>query len=93
VVGEDKQVVKAVSQKPPVDTKKHPEDEPLLRDNPGRFVIFPITAHDLWLMYKKAQASFWTAEEVDLSKVITKITKRTNKNIHSFLYDIWFVFT
>ncbi|XP_054707988.1 ribonucleoside-diphosphate reductase subunit M2-like [Uloborus diversus] len=45
-----------------------PADEPLLRDNPRRFVIFPIEYQDIWQMYKKAEASFWTAEEVDLSK-------------------------
>lgn len=44
------------------------EEEPLLKENPGRFVIFPIQYHDIWQMYKKAEASFWTAEEVDLSK-------------------------
>uniref|UniRef100_A0A1B6F6K6 Uncharacterized protein n=1 Tax=Cuerna arida TaxID=1464854 RepID=A0A1B6F6K6_9HEMI len=43
--------------------------EPLLRENPRRFVVFPIEYHDIWKMYKKAEASFWTAEEVDLSKV------------------------
>uniref|UniRef100_H3C9Y7 Ribonucleoside-diphosphate reductase subunit M2 n=1 Tax=Tetraodon nigroviridis TaxID=99883 RepID=H3C9Y7_TETNG len=41
---------------------------PLLKENPRRFVIFPIQYQDLWQMYKKAEASFWTAEEVDLSK-------------------------
>ncbi|NWT03208.1 RIR2 reductase, partial [Mionectes macconnelli] len=46
------------------------EEEPLLRENPRRFVIFPIQYHDIWQMYKKAEASFWTAEEVDLSKDI-----------------------
>lgn len=46
-----------------------PQLEPLLRDNPRRFVIFPIQYPDIWQMYKKAEASFWTAEEVDLSKV------------------------
>lgn len=40
------------------------EEEPLLRENPRRFVIFPIQYHDIWRMYKKAEASFWTAEEV-----------------------------
>ncbi|XP_059490379.1 ribonucleoside-diphosphate reductase subunit M2 [Neocloeon triangulifer] len=45
-----------------------PQLEPLLRENPGRFVIFPIQYYDIWQMYKKAEASFWTAEEVDLSK-------------------------
>jgi ribonucleoside-diphosphate reductase subunit M2 len=33
-----------------------------------RFVILPIQYSDIWQMYKKAEASFWTAEEVDLSK-------------------------
>jgi len=42
-------------------------DEPLLRENPHRFVIFPIQYHDIWQMYKKAEASFWTAEEVRFS--------------------------
>jgi len=41
-----------------------PDDEPLLRKNPRRFVIFPIQYPDIWKMYKQAQASFWTAEEV-----------------------------
>merc|ERR1719474_1522703 len=37
-------------------------------ENPRRFVILPIQYGDIWQMYKKAEASFWTAEEVDLSK-------------------------
>nr|XP_031547074.1 ribonucleoside-diphosphate reductase subunit M2 B [Vicugna pacos] len=43
-------------------------EEPLLRRSSRRFVIFPIQYPDIWKMYKQAQASFWTAEEVDLSK-------------------------
>ncbi|GAB1299316.1 Ribonucleoside-diphosphate reductase subunit M2 B [Apodemus speciosus] len=43
-------------------------EEPLLRKSSRRFVIFPIQYPDIWRMYKQAQASFWTAEEVDLSK-------------------------
>uniref|UniRef100_A0A0M3HGC3 Ribonucleoside-diphosphate reductase n=1 Tax=Ascaris lumbricoides TaxID=6252 RepID=A0A0M3HGC3_ASCLU len=42
--------------------------EPLLANNPNRFVIFPIKYHDIWDFYKRAVASFWTVEEVDLSK-------------------------
>ncbi|WBR14715.1 Ribonucleotide-diphosphate reductase small chain [Pandoravirus kuranda] len=42
-------------------------DEPLLRENPNRFVLFPIRYQRIWEMYKKAEASFWPAEEVDLS--------------------------
>ncbi|BBI30427.1 ribonucleotide reductase small subunit [Acanthamoeba castellanii medusavirus] len=41
--------------------------EPLLAPNAGRFVLFPIRYPRIWEMYKKAEASFWTAEEVDLS--------------------------
>jgi ribonucleotide reductase beta subunit family protein with ferritin-like domain len=40
--------------------------EMLLAENPARFVIFPIQHHDIWEMYKQAEASFWTAEELDL---------------------------
>ena len=56
-----------------VETKEEDDEEvePLLKDNPRRFVVFPIEYHDIWQMYKKAEASFWTAEEVDLSKDLT----------------------
>ncbi|CAH0558207.1 unnamed protein product [Brassicogethes aeneus] len=45
-----------------------PQLEPLLRENPRRFVVFPIEYHDIWAKYKEAEASFWTTEEVDLAK-------------------------
>jgi len=45
-----------------------PEKEPILVDNPNRFVLFPIKYHEVWQMYKKAEASIWTVEEVDVSK-------------------------
>ena len=41
--------------------------EPILQENKDRFVLFPIKHRDIWEMYKKAEASFWTAEEIDLS--------------------------
>ncbi|OZC08532.1 ribonucleoside-diphosphate reductase, beta subunit [Onchocerca flexuosa] len=44
------------------------DGEILLAENPNRFVIFPIKFHDIWDFYKKALASFWTVDEVDLSK-------------------------
>lgn len=43
-------------------------DEPLLRPSTKRFVLFPIHYMDIWKMYKQAEASFWTTEEIDLSK-------------------------
>ncbi|KAJ4473816.1 ribonucleotide reductase [Lentinula aciculospora] len=42
--------------------------EPLLKGSHRRFVLFPIQYEEIWSMYKKAQASFWTAEEMDLSE-------------------------
>lgn len=42
--------------------------EPILREDPSRFVIFPIRHPRLWGMYKQALASFWTAEEIDLAQ-------------------------
>jgi len=64
--------------------------EPILKDNPNRFVIFPIKYHDMWTQYKKAVASFWTAEEIDLSKDFEQWEKLTDneryfiKNILAF---------
>lgn len=40
--------------------------EPILAENKDRFVIFPIQHDDIWDWYKKSEASFWTAEEIDL---------------------------
>jgi len=40
--------------------------EPLLIESKNRFVLFPIADKEIWHMYKKHVASFWTAEEVDL---------------------------
>ncbi len=42
-------------------------EEPILKENKDRFVLFPIVHHDVWKFYKQAEASFWTAEEIDLS--------------------------
>ncbi|KDO74838.1 hypothetical protein CISIN_1g0189481mg, partial [Citrus sinensis] len=44
------------------------DQEPILMEQNQRFCMFPIRYKQVWEMYKKAQASFWTAEEVDLSQ-------------------------
>ena len=44
------------------------QEEPILKENKNRFVLFPIQHPDIWDFYKKAEASFWTAEEIDLSQ-------------------------
>lgn len=48
-------------------TATAPVRELLLEENKNRFVLFPIQHGDIWQMYKKAEASFWTAEEIDLA--------------------------
>lgn len=50
---------------PTLDSDKN---EILLKPELNRFVLFPVQFDDIWRMYKEAEASFWTAEEVDLSK-------------------------
>ncbi|KAM6958751.1 ribonucleoside-diphosphate reductase subunit M2 B [Aplochiton taeniatus] len=69
-------------QKDPPDLQDTTEDEPLLRENPRRFVVFPIQYPDIWKMYKQAQASFWTVEEVDLSKDLVHWGKLKQEEKH-----------
>ncbi|RYZ84207.1 MAG: ribonucleoside-diphosphate reductase, partial [Moraxellaceae bacterium] len=42
--------------------------EPILEEDKGRFVLFPIKHWDIWEYYKTHEASFWTAEEIDLGQ-------------------------
>jgi len=59
-----------------------PKEEPLLRENPSRFVVFPIEYSDIWQMYKKAEASFWTVEEVDLGRDMSDWNKLNDNEKH-----------
>lgn len=63
-------------------------DEPLLQENPHRFVLFPIKYHEIWQMYKKAEASFWTAEEIDLSKDLHDWHNRLNDDERYFISHV-----
>ena len=58
------------------------EDEPILTPTNKRFVLFPIQYARIWEMYKKAQASFWTAEEIDLAQDMTDWLKLTENEQH-----------
>merc|ERR1719254_418131 len=44
------------------------KSDPLLMENPRRWVLFPIQYPGIYEMYKKHEASFWTAEEIDLAQ-------------------------
>lgn len=62
--------------------------EPLLEENPNRFVLFPIRYHEIWQMYKKAVASFWTVEEVDLSEDLAHWSDRLNEDERYFISHV-----
>lgn len=58
------------------------EVEPLLLENKNRFVLFPIEHNDIWQMYKQAEASFWTAEEIDLAQDLADWAKLNDGERH-----------
>lgn len=62
--------------------------EPILDPNPHRFVLFPIQYRDLWKMYKKAVASFWVVEEVDLSHDLNDWKEKLNDDERHFLSHV-----
>lgn len=88
-VDETKDVKKEEPAAPVAPTIKPEEsDEPILQDNPQRFVLFPIKYHEIWQMYKKAEASFWTAEEIDLSKDLHDWNNRITDDEKYFISHI-----
>jgi ribonucleoside-diphosphate reductase beta chain len=62
--------------------------EPLLQENKDRFVLFPIKHKDIWEMYKKAEASFWTAEEIDLASDQADWNGKLNDNERHFIKHV-----
>ena len=62
-------------------------EEPILKENKDRFVLFPIKHDAIWDMYKKAEASFWTAEEIDLSHDL-KDWERLNDGERHFITHV-----
>ncbi|MFO7702468.1 ribonucleotide-diphosphate reductase subunit beta [Psychroflexus maritimus] len=64
------------------------KNEPILEENKDRFVVFPIQHHDLWEWYKKQEASFWTAEEIDLHQDITDWENKLSADEQYFIKHI-----
>ena len=64
------------------------QEEPILKDNPDRFVLFPIVHDDIWSFYKKAEASFWTAEEIDLTPDLIDWQNKLNDNERHFIKHV-----
>ena len=63
-------------------------EEPILKENPNRFVLFPIQHSDIWEMYKKQEASIWTAEELDLSNDLHDWANKLNDDERYFIKHI-----
>lgn len=70
-----------------LDTKLTVE-EPILKENPNRFVLFPIQHNDIWEMYKKQEASIWTAEELDLSPDLVDWESKLNDDERFFIKHV-----
>ena len=62
--------------------------EPILQENKDRFVIFPIQHNDLWEWYKKQQACFWTAEEIDLHSDLTDWNSKLTDDERYFIKHV-----
>lgn len=62
--------------------------EEILKLNPNRFTLFPITYPDIWELYKKALSLFWTAEEIDFTQDIQDYNEKLNDNERFFLNNI-----
>jgi ribonucleoside-diphosphate reductase beta chain len=62
--------------------------EPILEPDNGRFVLFPIKHDDIWSFYKKAEANFWTAEEIDLSPDLIDWETKLNDDEKHFVKHV-----
>lgn len=62
--------------------------EPILEENKDRFVLFPIQHDDIWEYYKKAEASFWTAEEIDMASDLVDWNKKLNDDERHFIKHV-----
>lgn len=63
-------------------------EEPILKENKDRFVLFPIQHDDIWQFYKKQEASFWTAEEIDLSADLIDWDTKLNDDEKHFIKHV-----
>jgi ribonucleoside-diphosphate reductase beta chain len=62
--------------------------EPILSENKNRFVLFPIEHDDIWSFYKRSEASFWTAEEIDLHADLVDWNEKLNDGERHFVKHV-----
>jgi len=63
-------------------------DEILLKENPYRYVMFPIQYPKIWEFYESSLASFWTANEIDLHYDLFDWNNKLNDNERYFISTI-----
>ena len=64
------------------------QEEHILKENPNRFVIFPLKYRDIWEKYKQAQMSNWTAEEIELGPDLTDWDEKLNDNEKHYIKNV-----
>ena len=63
-------------------------EEQILKENKDRFVMFPLKYHDIWELYKTAEHSFWTAEEIDLAQDLTDWDEKLNDDEKHYIKNV-----
>ena len=71
-----------------LETKNIMTEEPILKEDQNRFVLFPIKHDDIWAFYKKSEASFWTAEEIDLGPDLHDWENKLNDDERYFIKHV-----
>lgn len=87
---EEKAVVEssALTEETALNKTSSDASEPILTENPNRFVLFPIEHNDIWDFYKKSEASFWTAEEIDLAPDLVDWEHKLNDDERHFIKHV-----
>jgi ribonucleotide reductase beta subunit family protein with ferritin-like domain len=67
--------------------KEFEKSEEILKENPHRWVMLPIQYPKVWEMYKRHEASFWTAEEIDLGSDF-RDWEKLNENERHFIKHV-----
>ena len=64
------------------------DNEILLKENPYRFVLFPIQYPEIWDYYEKSLASFWVTAEIDLHYDMVDWETKLTANERYFISNI-----
>lgn len=71
-----------------IDLKTLEKDEPILAESSTQYTLFPLKYPDLWQYYVNAEASFWTANEIDLAKDLDHWNNKLNDNERYFIKHV-----